>query len=223
MEPQKDLLKQLWPFFLSFFAITFLGITVTQYYGRDELHLFFNLNFNYPFFDLFFKHYTDIATNIVLISTVVFIIWKKNLRHLLYLSWVFLTGSLAGNIIKRTFFVDGVRPAYYFQNQNINIHLVEGVESQIPYTFPSGHTLLAVILCFYFCLQTKNRGLQFLLSFLMILVAVGRVYLSKHFVIDTVGGTFIGLFFSVFGYYFIWESKHEILNRKILPLKFKKG
>jgi membrane-associated phospholipid phosphatase len=119
-------------------------------------------------------------------------------------------------LIKRTFFIHGHRPTYYFELKKIPLNLVDGVESQIPYTFPSGHTILGVILCFYLCMQTKNRILQILLCSLMGLVAIGRVYLSKHFVLDTIGGSLIGMLFVILGYYFIWQSPNPVLDRKII-------
>lgn len=219
MEPKKDLLKWQWPFFFIFFVINFTGLLAISFYGKDELHLHFNQNYHSQFFDVFFKYYTDVATTYVLIATLLYIIWKKNWRHFLFLGITALFSSIGSSMIKRSIFVHGHRPTHYFELKNIELRLIEGVESQIPYTFPSGHTVLAVILCFYLCTQTNNRTIQVVLSFMMGLVAIGRVYLSKHFVIDTVGGSFLGLFFVILGYYLIWEYKNPKLDGKILPVK----
>lgn len=219
MDQRQDLLKWQWPFFLSFFAINFVGLLAIAYYGKDDLHLIFNQKYNFPIFDYFFKYYTDLATTYVLIFTLLWIIWKKTWKHFYFLGGTALVSSIFSTMIKRLLFEHGHRPTYYFELKNIPLHLVEGVESQIPYTFPSGHTVLAVILCFYLCTQTPNRWVQFLLCALMGLVAIGRVYLSKHFVIDTIGGSFLGLFFVILGYYFIWDLANEKLNRKILKTK----
>jgi membrane-associated phospholipid phosphatase len=219
MEQKRDLLSWQWPFFLIFFGINFTGLVLTAYYGRDEFHLHFNRYYHDSFFDFFFKYYTDIATTYVLILILVFIVWKKSWKDLAFIALTSALSSVASSIIKRTLFVDGHRPTYYFSQHHIKLRLIDGVESQIPYTFPSGHTVLAVILCFYLCMQIKNRTMQIIISLLMGMVAVGRVYLSKHFVIDTIGGSMIGLFFAILGYYFIWNCSNEKLNRKILPVK----
>ncbi|MBW7870819.1 MAG: phosphatase PAP2 family protein [Flavobacteriia bacterium] len=219
MDRSKDLLKWQWLFFISFFTINFIGLMATSYFGKDELHLYFNRRFHSEFFDHFFRYYTDIATTYTLIGLAIFIILKKSWRNFVFLGWSTLTASLAGLLIKRSLFIDGHRPTYYFELRNIRLNLVDGVDSQIPYTFPSGHTILAVILCFYLCIQIKNRGLQLLFCVLMGLVAIGRVYLSKHFVIDTVGGSMIGLLFVILGYYFIWQSPNTKLDKKILAKK----
>lgn len=213
---REDLIKWQWLFFSCFFMMNFIGIAAISYFGKDELHLYFNDHFHNSFFDLFFRYYTDLATTYALIGVFIFILLKKTWRDFLFLAWSALTANLAGLLIKRSFFIDGHRPTYYFELKNIELNLVDGVESQIPYTFPSGHTILAVILCFYLCMQTKNRLLQLFLCFLMILVAVGRVYLSKHFVIDTLGGSLTGLFFLILGYYFIWQSDNPFLSRRIM-------
>ncbi len=219
MEPKKDLLRGQWPFFLVFFVINFTGLMAVSYYGKDDLHIYFNQHFHNIGLDYFFKYYTDVATTYVLIATLLFIIWKKNWRHFLFLGGAAFVSSIASSVIKRSLFVHGHRPTHYFELKKIKLRLIEGVESQIPYTFPSGHTVLAVILCFYLCMQTKNRGLQFFICLMMGLVAIGRVYLSKHFVIDTIGGSMLGLFFAILGYYLIWECSNEKLNKKILPVK----
>src|SRR5690606_5370600 len=186
---------------------------------KDNLHLHFNQHFHNLFFDEFFKYYTDVATTYVLIATLLYIIWKKNWRHFVFLGSTALLSSIGSSIIKRSIFVHAHRPTNYFELKNIKLRLIEGVESQIPYTFPSGHTVLAVILCFYLCTQTKNRTLQVIICALMGLVAIGRVYLSKHFVIDTIGGSMLGLFFVILGYYFIWESTYQKLDQKVIRRK----
>ncbi|MET3731459.1 phosphatase PAP2 family protein [Moheibacter stercoris] len=219
MDQQQDLIKRLWPFFLLFFVINFTGLLAIAYFGKDDLHLYFNARFHNLIFDEFFKYYTDVATTYVLIATLLFIIWKKSWRHFLFLGVTALFSSFGSSAIKRLVFEHGHRPTHYFELKNITLRLVNGVESQIPYTFPSGHTVLAVILCFYLCMQTQNRILQFTLASLMGLVAIGRVYLSKHFVIDTIGGSFLGLFFAILGYYLIWNCSNSSLDRKIIPIK----
>jgi len=213
---KEDLIQRQWPFFLSFFVINFTGLTAMAYFGKDELHLYFNQNFHSPFFDFFFKYYTDVATTYVLIATLLYIIWKLNWRNFLFLGSIALTSSIISSIIKRNIFLHGHRPTYYFELKNIDLRLVEGVSSQIPYTFPSGHTTLAVILGFYLCLMTKSRILQFIICALMGLVAVGRVYLSKHFVIDTIGGSFLAVFIAILGYYFVWMNSNLKLDQKII-------
>lgn len=219
MEQKRDLLIWQWPFFLIFFVINFIGLVTTAFYGRDELHLHFNHSYHTLYFDYFFKYYTDLATTYVLILILLYIIWKGTWKQLLFVGATAVFSSVFSSIIKRTLFVHGHRPTYYFSQKHIDLRLIDGVESQIPYTFPSGHTVLAVILCFYLCMQIRNRYLQILISLLMGMVAIGRVYLSKHFVIDTIGGSMIGLFFAILGYYFIWNCSSEKLNRKIIPIK----
>lgn len=212
----KDLLKWLWPFFVSLFIINFIGLVLLAYLGKDELHLYFNRNYHTELFDFFFKYYTDLVSKVLLFGTLIYIVLQKTFREFIFLLWTLLTAGIFAEFIKRLLFVDGHRPTFYFEQKGIDLHLINGVHSQIPYSFPSGHTVAAVVLGFYFCMKVKNRGLQFLICFLMALVPVGRVYLSKHFVIDTIGGSMIALFFCIFGYYFIWTSGKDFLNQKVM-------
>lgn len=221
MNQHRDLLKWQWLFFLAFFMINFVGLLVIAYYGKDQLHLYFNQHFHHKFFDLFFRYYTDIATTYVFLGIVAFIIFKRKWRDLIYLLSVTILSSLFATIIKRFYFVHGHRPTHYFKLKNLDLRVIEGVESQIPYTFPSGHTVLAIVLSFYLCMLTKNRVIQLFICIMMGLVAIGRVYLSKHFVIDTIGGSMLGLFFAILGYYFIWNSTNEKLDQKIWKKKQK--
>lgn len=201
--------------------MNFTGLLAISFYGKDELHLHFNQNYHSSFLDVFFKYYTDVATTYVLIAILVYIIAQKTWRHFTYLVITGAFSSILASLIKRSMFTHGHRPTYYFELKNIPLRLVDGVSSQIPYTFPSGHTVLATIICFYLCMQVKNRYLQFVFCLMMCLVAIGRVYLSKHFVIDTIGGSLVGLFCAVLGYYFIWNSNQNKLDRKMLSFNEK--
>lgn len=224
MDSQKDLVKWQWPFFLAFFVINFTGLLVIAYFGKDNLHLYFNKNeyFHNKLFDEFFKYYTDIATTYVLIGVSIYIILTRTWRDFAFLFIAVISSSIIGTMIKRVFFVHGHRPTYYFELKEVELRLIEGVESQIPYTFPSGHSILAIILCFYLCLIIKNRGIQFVICGLTGLVAIGRVYLSKHFVIDTIGGSFLGLFFAVLTFSLLWNHSHPLFKERVLPQKLRR-
>ena len=114
MDSQRDLVKWQWPFFLAFFVINFTGLLAIAYFGKDELHLYFNQHFHNSFFDEFFKYYTDVATTYVLIGISFYIIFTRTWRDFAFLSLAIISSSLIGTLIKRTFFVHGHRPTYYF-------------------------------------------------------------------------------------------------------------
>lgn len=197
---KKDLIQRIWPFFIVFFLYTFISSAMIQYFGRNQLHLFIN-KFHTPVLDYFFRYYTDFGTTGLLIILSIYIIWKSNWITLGYLIITEIIASIPSVFTKKYFFKHVHRPSYYFHQNNIELHLIEGAKLQIPYTFPSGHTLLAVIIAMTLCTMTNKRGLQFIFALHFPLIAYSRMYLSKHFAIDTIGGATLGFFTFIFVYY----------------------
>lgn len=84
MNQQKDLFLRIWPFFVVFFIYNFAAVALTQYFGRDELHLYFN-HFNNSYFDKFFVYYTDFGTLYLFFILLGFLFWTNTKRMFLYL------------------------------------------------------------------------------------------------------------------------------------------
>ena len=215
---QKDIIQRMWPFFILFFIYTFTGLALIQYFGRDQLHLFIN-QFHHPLLDSFFKLFTDFGTTGLFIILLLYIVWKSNWRMFILLALTEVIAGLFNVLVKKIFFKHVHRPSYYFYQNNIELYLAEGEKLQIPYTFPSGHTLLGVIVAMFLCLMTKNRILQFVFSFHFILIAYSRMYLSKHFMIDTLGGASLGFFTFIAVYYILNNTNKPFLDKSILKRK----
>ena len=159
MHQQKDLFVRIWPFFVIYFIYNFAAIAMTQYFGRDELHLFFN-KYHDRFFDKFFVIYTDFGTYYLFFILLGYLFWKETKRRFLYL---LISGAVATTIsvfFKNTYFHQVLRPGYYFTQKNIDINLVKNYAVQMESTFPSGHSLTATIIAMMLCLLTTNRWLQ---------------------------------------------------------------
>lgn len=215
MNQQKDLFLRIWPFFVVFFIYNFSAIALTQYFGRDELHLYFN-KYSYGYLDKFFVFYTDFGSLYLFILLLVYMFFKETKRNFLYL---FVAESLASAIsvfFKNVYFNQVLRPGYYFTQKKIDIVLVKDYAIQMASTFPSGHSLTATVLSMTLCLLTKNRWLQLVFGLLFPSVAISRIYLSRHFAIDTVGGSLIGFFIFIFTYYVINSIYIEKLDQKFL-------
>ena len=210
----KDILIRIWPFFVVFFIYLFIGLALIQYYGRDNLQLIIN-KYHTPFWDKFFQIYTELGTTGFFIILIIYIVWKSNWLMLLYLTLTELFAGVTNLGIKKLFFENVYRPSYYFYQKNIPIHLPKGEGLTMSYTFPSGHTLVAVVITITLCLLTKNRWLQLLFSFQFISIAYSRMYLSKHFMIDTLGGSVFALFTYIFVYYLLNQERTHFLDRPI--------
>lgn len=215
MNQQKDLFLRIWPFFIVFFIYNFAAIAMTQYFGRDELHLHFNKYSNH-YFDKFFVFYTDFGTYYLFFILLGYLLWKKTQRYFYYL---FVSGAVASTIsvfFKNVYFEQVLRPGYYFTQKKIDIVLVKDYAIQMASTFPSGHSLTAVIISMMLCLLTKNRWLQLIFALHFPSIAISRIYLSRHFAIDTVGGALIGFFMFIFTYYIINHSNNPKLDHKFI-------
>ena len=215
MNYNQDIIRKNYIFFIGFFLYIFIGLTATQFYGRDELHLLLNKHFS-PFLDVFFKYFSKMGTLVFIVITFFFILKRETYKTFFLLLSAYGLNFFIGTFVKRNFFKHVHRPTYYFEQKGIDLHLIEGVSSQIPYTFPSGHTAEAFLLMLFICMVSKSKWVQIIAVILAITMAYSRVYLSKHFVIDTIGGAFLGTFLIVLMYYIFQHRKSVFLHKKIL-------
>jgi membrane-associated phospholipid phosphatase len=215
MDFKQDVFRKNYFFFSGFFLFVFSSLAVTQYFGRDELHLLIN-GYHHPFFDAFFKYFSKFGPIFFILTVLLYVIKNKNYKAFFLLISSYVFNFLIATIVKKLFFIHVHRPTYYFSHKEIDLHLIDGVMSQIPFTFPSGHAAESFMLMLFICMMFKQKSIQFFAVFIAILMAFSRVYLSKHFLIDTVGGSFLGVFVIVFMYYFYQNKNSELLRKKIL-------
>ena len=215
MNFNQDIIKKNAIFFSGFFLFAFVGLAFTQYYGRDQLHLLINSYYS-PFFDVFFKYLSKLGPILFIISILYYVIKKEKYKVLFLLLSSYLLNFIVITIVKRMFFIHVHRPTFYFSQKGIDLHLVDGVRSQIPFTFPSGHASESFLFMLFICIMTKSKWIQSIAICISILMAFSRVYLSKHFLIDTIGGAFLGVFIMIFMYYFYQNISTSLLDKKIV-------
>ncbi len=213
---KQDVLAKNGPFFIGFFLYLFIGCALLEYFGKVELHLYFN-QLHSSFWDFFFKYFTDISIPLMGAITLYLCIKNYDYKTFSYISTAFLLNSVLIIFVKRVFFIDGHRPMHYFKIRDIPIHLVEGVQEQITYTFPSGHSANAFLFMLFFCMLVRSKAWKFAFFIVALLVAISRIYLSKHFVIDTVAGAALGVFSNLIVFYAYRNIHHDWLEKKIIP------
>ncbi|MDG4951378.1 phosphatase PAP2 family protein [Weeksellaceae bacterium KMM 9724] len=202
MQQNKDFILRNWPFLLVAFFYLILGISLNKYYGEDDLHLLLN-QYHTPWLGYFFKYFTKTGELLFGLLIFAFIIWKSIWRMLLTFVSTFVMQAIIIIGMKRMFFRHHHRPGYYFQELSVDLNLVEGIKQGITFTFPSGHSSIAFFLFLFVSLLVKNNWVKFLLGIAAVLAAFSRIYLSQHFMQDTVAGAMIGMFSLAFCYY-LW-------------------
>lgn len=182
---------------LAFFSILSLmcfgAILIMVLQGLFSLDIFaelFVLKIRTPFLISLMMSVSNIVSPILLCAYSVFIfailISKNKLHECFVFGYAMFFGLVSFSLIK--YFTEIHRPF---------MRIIDATG----YSFPSGHTTLATIFflltAYFFKDYIKNRIYKVIIFiffvFLILLIAVSRVYLGAHFVSDVFGGFFLGL------------------------------
>jgi membrane-associated phospholipid phosphatase len=127
--------------------------------------------------------------------------------------------GVAVQTLKRSVFAGDHRPAMFFQDGGLPV--IDGVELMLHHSFPSGHSATGFCICLMLAFFTKQKWATYFFAILALLIAFSRVYISQHFIQDTVVGSWIGLIMALLGYIFIVhyaeENPNSKLNRRLWP------
>jgi membrane-associated phospholipid phosphatase len=179
--------------------------------SKASLHLFINQYHN-PFFDLFFKYLTWMGSG-WMVAVLFFILLARYKREAV----IFLAGNLLITIfvqgLKHLVFNNMLRPAAYFKDIH-PLYLIPGEAMHLYNSFPSGHSATAFGLFVILIYLTKNQWGKLAWLFLALLIAFSRVYLSQHFLMDILAGSFIGTIGMGFTIYFFDRYFPEFFSQK---------
>jgi membrane-associated phospholipid phosphatase len=119
--------------------------------------------------------------------------WKRYRWGVVLLSFFNLILVAASiQFLKQIIFADALRPIRFIGRELL--HIAPGVEIHTYNSFPSGHTAAGfaffALVAFLF---GKKKWVQVLCVIFAVLVGYSRIYLSQHFLEDTVLGGTIGL------------------------------
>ncbi|AUC86580.1 hypothetical protein CW731_15400 [Polaribacter sp. ALD11] len=196
----KDIKKEIFIIYSSFF---FLSLSFVLLYNKFSLHLRIN-QFHTSFLDILFKYSTFLGDGVVFAVLGVVFLFIKRKMFLVFLVSGVLT-LLVTHFFKKIIFKGILRPAGALGEENL--YLIDGVKMAMVNSFPSGHTITTfavfTILCLYF---TKSKS-QYLWVSLAIIAGFSRVYLSQHFLIDILVGSFIGILIGVVSMSFFFKPK----------------
>lgn len=171
------------------------------------INLFFQDIAN-PLLDKFFLYVSYLITDIPLVLVLCFIYWCVNKEKGLKIGFILLNSMMINFIVKDIFKVD--RP-YVKDSRIINKDIKYGYG----YSFPSNHSQLASGLVF--SLYKVFGNIKYLITgfFTALLVAISRIYLGVHSILDVTVGFLLGLMLvPLFGVFidYVCKSKKYYLG-----------
>jgi membrane-associated phospholipid phosphatase len=213
----RDLRPILLPFVVWLLIYSLIGTAVFVLLGKQEAHLWLN-SWHRPYPDVFFKYITHLghgAVPVILFHVLVLVRygWALGLG---------ISSLLMGFVVqflKRSVFAGDHRPAMYFEGGMLPT--IDGVDLMMEHSFPSGHAATAFCVFLMLAFFVKQRWATYTFLALALLTAFSRVYISQHFIQDTIVGSWIGLGFAALGYWFIVRPAEQDpaskLNGRLLP------
>jgi membrane-associated phospholipid phosphatase len=200
-----------YPYLILILLIAYFLVVFT----KAEIHLYIN-QYHSSFFDVFFKYITNMGDGIF-IPVYLLILAMIRFRYAVLLIIVFLLSGLVVQVLKRSFFMDIVRPTEFFKDI-ANLYLVPGVKQHCCRSFPSGHTATAFSSMVCFVIALKPNYAKVLCLVLACLIAFSRVYLSQHFLIDIFAGSLIGTLVAIYSGYFLNKVSNQWIDLNLLQI-----
>lgn len=169
-----------------------------------------------PFLDVLMQYWTLLGDGLLLVITVAGLL-MISFRYFFTGLAAFAIGGLGAQVLKRLIFSDMPRPLKFFElaGGGEQLYLVEGIDLHSWLSFPSGHTSTAFAVFFALALMTRSALGQAGLFVLALGVGYSRIYLSQHFLVDVVGGSFLGLLSGWIAWLWIKRYKGRWMDRSI--------
>ena len=212
-------MRKYWAFFTSYllFVLTFSVLILCN--SKADLHLWLT-SFNSPSADVFFHYYTYVGDWVPYVAIAGLLFYRYRIAFFVLLSQ--LVSGLVSIIIKQTW--NEPRPILYFKQHfpSVQLHQVAGEHLHSMHSFTSGHTITAFAFFLALAFYTKKPSIHFLYFVMALLVGYSRIYLSQHFAIDVLVGSFVGVSMTVFCKYYFdkyqmkWAdgSLRDVFSRK---------
>ena len=195
-------------FFIPYLLFLILAMIQVLVAPHGSTVLWLNTMHN-PLFDFFFKIWTYGGDGFFyVIATLALLIWHRRHGYIFALAGV--VQGLVTLFMKQVLFKGTPRPRKYFEGMDV-LEFVDGVKVHEVDSFPSGHAVSAFVIATFFSLMVGRKEWSVLLLLGAILVAVSRMYLNQHFLVDVKAGSMIGvaiavLFYKIFDKYLRQEK-----------------
>ena len=176
-----------------------MGLTSLIFFNKGDAVLLMDC-YHLDFLDIFFRSITTFGEfSGFLISLVILLFVTKKFKNK-YVITLILSALLSLGISqfsKHVLFSSEHRPSFYY-----DLTKVDGEEQHKNNSFPSGHTAAAFTFVTVLAIGLKRSWIQLIMPFLGSLVAISRIYLGQHFLMDVVVGAILGIFIATFVFHF---------------------
>ena len=194
---------------LSIFILFFtIGLFIVIVYPKLEIQRHIN-SFYHPKANIIFKFLTHLADGWFTVPLLVFLFiynWKKAV----YISSIYGISSIFVTVLKHLVFSTFKRPHWFNELLNDkNYRWLPDVNMHDEFSFPSGHTTTAFCIFFGLALLIPNKKIGTTLIILASLIGFSRTYLSYHFLMDLVAGSFLGVTIAL-GMYLLLKKKLKL-------------
>jgi membrane-associated phospholipid phosphatase len=183
----------------AYFSGYFLFVLLLSVYciciNKSEGFMLIN-RFHFKMLDYFFILFTNLGNGLFLIIVMVFLFIRKKIGWSLQIGISFLVSGLIVQILKHI--IHSPRPKLFFGS--VAIHYINGITGTGLSSFPSGHTASIFALTTLFCIYFRDRKSGIFFILIAALTGFSRIYLSQHFPIDVLAGSFAGVLVSVMVY-----------------------
>ena len=172
----------------AFFAAP--GLFAVAFTGRHELHAAINAALPVVC-DPLFRYGTHLADGLVPTGIAVVLLLTSTWRRFLMLGLSTAISALVVQFLKRNVFGDMLRPVEHLASMP-ELRLIDGVELNHHFSFPSGHSTAAYAMCLALAVLSGRVRWAGWLAVGAAFMAFSRVYLSQHFTEDILAGAFLG-------------------------------
>lgn len=193
-------------------ALLFLIMSFLLFLDKGSIVLWVNARHS-PFFDLFFKYYTNLGNGFVFVIIGLGFFFIRY-YYVLLTAAIGIFHSLLVNLFKHVLFTDSPRPRAFFHDDSL-IHFVDGVTVHSQHSFPSGHTASAFAAALLLAFIAKRTSTRIALLLAAALVGYSRMYLFQHFYEDVFTGMILGLFSATV----IWYSGKALPHKAWMDKK----
>ena len=210
-------IKQQQFFFYSYLLVLLAAVFFLVSNGKVNSFILLN-SYHRHWLDNFFIAYTNLGDGIfaILLALIYFFVLKNRKVGVVLLLAYASTGILV-QIIKPL--LHSPRPLVYFRPQHFPF-FIDSIIHAGNNSFPSGHTATAFAIATVLAFYTTGPVRQVLLLLVAVLVAFSRVYLSQHFLLDVLAGSFIGALGGIACVHFTRNLREDKL---VFKKKYKEG